>query len=85
MAAEDSASATSSQQPQGPRLPQKRFFRQRAHVNIFNDVPLDYPINPDEEDWSKLYPTYFRPHAETQRAAACDAKRPLGPPAAGSD
>ncbi|KAJ2494860.1 tRNA (guanine-N(7)-)-methyltransferase (tRNA(m7G46)-methyltransferase) [Coemansia sp. RSA 2052] len=85
MAAEDSASATSSQQPQGPRLPQKRFFRQRAHVNIFNDVPLDYPINPDEEDWSKLYPTYFRPHAETQRAAACDAKRPLSPPAAGSD
>ncbi|KAJ2891306.1 tRNA (guanine-N(7)-)-methyltransferase (tRNA(m7G46)-methyltransferase) [Coemansia aciculifera] len=82
MAAEDSA--TPRQQSQGPKLPQKRYFRQRAHVNIFNDVPLDYPVNPDEEDWSKLYPTYFRPHN-----AACDTtKRPLSPSAsneAGAD
>ncbi|KAJ2383221.1 tRNA (guanine-N(7)-)-methyltransferase (tRNA(m7G46)-methyltransferase) [Coemansia sp. RSA 2611] len=63
---------------EGPKLPQKRFFRQRAHVNIFNDVPLDYPINPDEEDWSKLYPTYFRPHADKHQAAS-DAKRPHSP------
>ncbi|KAJ2060073.1 tRNA (guanine-N(7)-)-methyltransferase (tRNA(m7G46)-methyltransferase) [Coemansia sp. S146] len=82
MAAEDNESAATSQQ-QGPKLPQKRFFRQRAHVNIFNDVPLDYPVNPDEEDWSKLYPAYFRPHTEDAQAAVCDAKRPLSPSAAG--
>ncbi|KAJ2487884.1 tRNA (guanine-N(7)-)-methyltransferase (tRNA(m7G46)-methyltransferase) [Coemansia sp. RSA 2050] len=65
---------------QGPKLPQKRFFRQRAHVNIFNDVPLDYPINPDEEDWSKLYPVYFRPRTEqAPEQAASDSKRPLSP------
>ncbi|PVU93996.1 hypothetical protein BB559_003110 [Furculomyces boomerangus] len=44
------------------KLPQKRFFRQRAHVNIFNDMPLEYPLNPDLMDWSGLYPSYFRKH-----------------------
>ncbi|KAJ2835761.1 tRNA (guanine-N(7)-)-methyltransferase (tRNA(m7G46)-methyltransferase) [Coemansia sp. 'formosensis'] len=80
MASVGNEAATISEQ-QGPKLPQKKFFRQRAHVNIFNDVPLDYPINPDEEDWSKLFPTYFRPHTEEAQTGG-DIKRPLSPSAA---
>ncbi|KAJ1999284.1 tRNA (guanine-N(7)-)-methyltransferase (tRNA(m7G46)-methyltransferase) [Coemansia thaxteri] len=72
-AAEDSANTAQGLQL-GPRLPQKRYFRQRAHVNIFNDVPLDYPISPSEEDWSNLYPAYFRPLTATE-----PSKRPLSP------
>lgn len=39
-----------------PRLPQKRFFRQRAHANPFSDHELKYPVAPAEMDWSTLYP-----------------------------
>ncbi|KAJ2603773.1 tRNA (guanine-N(7)-)-methyltransferase (tRNA(m7G46)-methyltransferase) [Coemansia sp. RSA 1722] len=64
----------------GPKLPQKRFFRQRAHVNIFNDIPLEYPVRPSEEDWSKLYPAYFRPMEDSQtEQAVTEAKRPMSP------
>lgn len=38
---------------------QKRFYRQRAHANVFNDHVLDYPLSPDEKDWSVHYPDYF--------------------------
>lgn len=40
-------------------LPQKRYFRQRAHSNPIADHILDYPIKPDDVDWSTLYPFYF--------------------------
>ncbi|CDO94427.1 unnamed protein product [Kluyveromyces dobzhanskii CBS 2104] len=40
-------------------LPQKRFYRQRAHSNPFSDHQLDYPISPDHMDWSKLYPHFI--------------------------
>lgn len=36
-------------------LPQKRYFRQRAHVNPIADHNFDYPLNPDVTDWSKHY------------------------------
>lgn len=36
-------------------LPQKRYFRQRAHVNPIADHDFKYPISPDETDWSKSY------------------------------
>ncbi|KAJ2846621.1 tRNA (guanine-N(7)-)-methyltransferase (tRNA(m7G46)-methyltransferase) [Coemansia erecta] len=67
MAAEDNTTAT---QQQGPKLPQKRYFRQRAHVNIFNDIPLEYPLQPSEQDWSAFYPAYFN-----------QTKRPVSPAA----
>ena len=42
------------------KLPQKRFFRQRAHSNPIADHIFDYPIKPDDVDWSVLYPFYFK-------------------------
>ena len=38
------------------KLPQKRYFRQRAHANIFSDHQLTYPVKPDLYDWSLHYP-----------------------------
>ncbi|KAJ1953986.1 tRNA (guanine-N(7)-)-methyltransferase (tRNA(m7G46)-methyltransferase), partial [Linderina pennispora] len=68
----DQTTADSNQ----PKLPQKRYFRQRAHVNIFNDIRLDYPLTPNDEDWSKLYPAYFRaPTTDTLG----ENKRPSSP------
>ncbi|KAI5449307.1 tRNA (guanine-N(7)-)-methyltransferase (tRNA(m7G46)-methyltransferase) [Naganishia albida] len=40
------------------RLPQKRFYRQRAHANVFNDHQLHYPASPGEMNWSTLYPAH---------------------------
>ncbi|KAL3897813.1 MAG: hypothetical protein SGCHY_003160 [Lobulomycetales sp.] len=39
-----------------PKLPQKRYFRQRAHANIYSDQSYAYPTSPAEHDWSPLYP-----------------------------
>jgi len=44
-------------------LPQKRFYRQRAHAHVFADHELDYPASPDDMDWSTLYPSFFPPSA----------------------
>ncbi|XP_052869246.1 tRNA (guanine-N(7)-)-methyltransferase [Anopheles cruzii] len=38
------------------KLPQKRFYRQRAHSNPIADHSFDYPVAPDQYDWSELYP-----------------------------
>ncbi|XP_053203084.1 tRNA (guanine-N(7)-)-methyltransferase-like [Panonychus citri] len=38
--------------------PKKRFYRQRAHTNPIADHCFDYPVKPDEMDWTKLYPDY---------------------------
>ncbi|KAI5808859.1 guanine-N(7)--methyltransferase [Peziza echinospora] len=43
------------------KLPQKRFFRQRAHANPFSDHHLEYPASPELMDWSKYYPKFFSP------------------------
>ncbi|CAG8528036.1 7342_t:CDS:2 [Racocetra persica] len=39
------------------KLPQKKFFRQRAHSNPFSDHHLD-PKSPAEMDWSAHYPAF---------------------------
>ncbi|GJJ75257.1 tRNA (guanine-N7-)-methyltransferase [Entomortierella parvispora] len=52
------------------RLPQKKFFRQRAHSNIFSDHHLDYPVSPDRMDWSKNYPKHFVPKDPEAAAAS---------------
>ncbi|CAG9772824.1 unnamed protein product [Ceutorhynchus assimilis] len=39
-----------------PALPQKRFYRQRAHSNPIADHCFDYPLTPNDMDWSKYYP-----------------------------
>ncbi|KAH8922613.1 hypothetical protein BT69DRAFT_222683 [Atractiella rhizophila] len=37
-------------------LPQKKYYRQRAHANVFSDHSLDYPSSPSEMDWSPHFP-----------------------------
>ncbi|CAK1545282.1 unnamed protein product [Leptosia nina] len=37
-------------------LPQKKYYRQRAHSNPIADHCFEYPAHPDEYDWSELYP-----------------------------
>ncbi len=39
-------------------LPQKRYYRQRAHSNPIADHCFDYPVSPDLMDWRALYPDY---------------------------
>ncbi|KAK1924620.1 putative tRNA (guanine-N(7)-)-methyltransferase [Papiliotrema laurentii] len=45
-------------------VPQKRFYRQRAHANVFIDHILDYPPSPYDMDWSTHYPKYFEAKEE---------------------
>ncbi|KAJ3382289.1 tRNA (guanine-N(7)-)-methyltransferase (tRNA(m7G46)-methyltransferase) [Lobulomyces angularis] len=42
-------------------LPQKRFFRQRAHANPFSDHDIDYPVKPEDWDWSPFFPKFIGP------------------------
>lgn len=38
------------------KLPQKRFYRQRAHSNPIADHSFDYPLLPELSNWNELYP-----------------------------
>ncbi|XP_017095106.2 tRNA (guanine-N(7)-)-methyltransferase [Drosophila bipectinata] len=38
-------------------LPQKRFYRQRAHSNPIADHSFDYPARPEDVNWRALYPS----------------------------
>nr|A9UMM1.1 RecName: Full=tRNA (guanine-N(7)-)-methyltransferase B; AltName: Full=Methyltransferase-like protein 1-B; AltName: Full=mRNA (guanine-N(7)-)-methyltransferase; AltName: Full=miRNA (guanine-N(7)-)-methyltransferase; AltName: Full=tRNA (guanine(46)-N(7))-methyltransferase B; AltName: Full=tRNA(m7G46)-methyltransferase B [Xenopus tropicalis]AAI52159.1 Zgc:103636 [Danio rerio] len=40
-------------------MPQKRYYRQRAHSNPMADHTFQYPVCPEQMDWSPLYPQYF--------------------------
>ena len=40
------------------KLPQKRYYRQRAHSNPMADHCFDYPLTPAHMDWTALYPDY---------------------------
>ncbi|XP_030378151.1 tRNA (guanine-N(7)-)-methyltransferase [Scaptodrosophila lebanonensis] len=37
-------------------LPQKRYYRQRAHSNPIADHSFNYPARPEDVDWRALYP-----------------------------
>lgn len=37
-------------------LPQKRYYRQRAHSNPLSDHTFTYPVSPGDMDWTSLYP-----------------------------
>ncbi|XP_053949865.1 tRNA (guanine-N(7)-)-methyltransferase [Anastrepha ludens] len=37
-------------------LPQKRYYRQRAHSNPIADHCFDYPAHPNDVNWKELYP-----------------------------
>uniref|UniRef100_A0A8D8ZR08 tRNA (guanine-N(7)-)-methyltransferase n=1 Tax=Cacopsylla melanoneura TaxID=428564 RepID=A0A8D8ZR08_9HEMI len=38
------------------QLPQKRYYRQRAHSNPIADHSVEYPPSPNDMDWSPFYP-----------------------------
>ncbi|XP_071766902.1 tRNA (guanine-N(7)-)-methyltransferase [Centroberyx gerrardi] len=40
-------------------MPQKRYYRQRAHSNPMADHTFEYPVCPEDMDWSQLYPHFF--------------------------
>ncbi|RUS23120.1 m7G tRNA methyltransferase [Endogone sp. FLAS-F59071] len=48
-----------SQRQKTAKLPQKRYYRQRAHANPFSDHQLEYPAHPSLYDWSRHYPDFF--------------------------
>lgn len=50
-------------------LPQKKYYRQRAHSNPIADHCIEYPIKPDLMDWSTLYPLYFPAHKTKEKQA----------------
>ncbi|CAK9816864.1 tRNA (guanine-N(7)-)-methyltransferase [Anthophora quadrimaculata] len=45
-------------------LPQKKYYRQRAHSNPIADHCIEYPVKPNLMNWSSLYPLYFPNNAE---------------------
>lgn len=57
-------------------LPQKKFYRQRAHSNPMAHHEFDYPVCPEEMDWSELYPHFFKQNssdpAETPKVEFAD-------------
>ncbi|KAL2865488.1 tRNA (guanine46-N7)-methyltransferase [Aspergillus lucknowensis] len=42
-------------------LPQKKYYRQRAHANPFSDHMLSYPLSPAHMDWATHFPVYVNP------------------------
>lgn len=49
-------------------MPQKRYYRQRAHSNPMADHTFEYPVCPKSMDWSQLYPEFFMNRSERQTA-----------------
>ncbi|KDN39011.1 hypothetical protein K437DRAFT_259213 [Tilletiaria anomala UBC 951] len=42
-------------------IPQKKWYRQRAHANPFSDHMLTYPAHPAAMDWSEHFPDFLLP------------------------
>ena len=60
--------AAKDDKPTAAKLPQKKFYRQRAHSNPMADHSFDYPVSPDQMDWHQYYPKYFpSPEEEDER------------------
>jgi tRNA (guanine-N7-)-methyltransferase len=55
--------------PPKASLPQKRYFRQRAHVNVLADHSLSYPRTPRDGDWAELYPHFIKSTGSNKRLA----------------
>ena len=45
--------------PSATALPQKKYYRQRAHSNPLADHTFVYPTSPEEADWSIHFPAFF--------------------------
>ncbi|ORY06659.1 hypothetical protein BCR34DRAFT_590548 [Clohesyomyces aquaticus] len=57
---------------QNTSLPQKRFYRQRAHANPFSDHTLAYPKSPVDMNWATHYPAYSVAQEKEAENAADD-------------
>ncbi|KAE8152135.1 hypothetical protein BDV25DRAFT_138183 [Aspergillus avenaceus] len=64
------AAAASKDAPGHIKLPQKKFYRQRAHANPFSDHQLIYPLSPAHMDWSTHYPAFVDSAEQTNLAGA---------------
>ena len=53
-------------------LPQKKYYRQRAHSNPLADHSFIYPTLPAEADWSSYFPAFF---SDTSAESEPDAKK----------
>ncbi|ETS00361.1 hypothetical protein M419DRAFT_83538 [Trichoderma reesei RUT C-30] len=49
-------------------LPRKKLYRQRAHANPFSDHLLEYPISPEQMDWSSYYPAFVDEEAPREES-----------------
>ncbi|XP_054640744.1 tRNA (guanine-N(7)-)-methyltransferase isoform X3 [Dunckerocampus dactyliophorus] len=47
-------------------MPQKRYYRQRAHSNPMAHHTFDYPVCPEEMDWATLYPHFCSEHQSNE-------------------
>ncbi|KAJ3411799.1 tRNA (guanine-N(7)-)-methyltransferase (tRNA(m7G46)-methyltransferase) [Chytridiales sp. JEL 0842] len=56
--ASTTASSTETATSVDKKLPQKKYFRQRAHANPFSDHQLVYPVRPTDYSWSQHYPAF---------------------------
>lgn len=54
-------------------MPRKRFYRQRAHSNVFSDHVLEYPVRPEEYDWASHYPSMIK--ADDAGVGAVEGKK----------
>ncbi|KAK0179167.1 hypothetical protein PV327_007983 [Microctonus hyperodae] len=56
-------------------LPQKKYYRQRAHSNPIADHCIEYPVKPDLMDWSTLYPDHFLQNDDGNNKSKIDKKQ----------
>ncbi|MFH4980179.1 hypothetical protein AB6A40_006888 [Gnathostoma spinigerum] len=54
-AAETSTINVNNREEEAVHLPQKKYYRQRAHANPMSDHDIEYPRKPDEMEWTKYY------------------------------
>lgn len=56
-------------------LPQKKYYRQRAHANPMADHTLEYPVSPDAMDWRTLFPAFFPEKDDNGEHTVCKTSR----------
>lgn len=52
-------------------IPQKRWYRQRAHANPFSDHALQYPARPEDMNWSTIFPDYYNREDGSKKQQDC--------------
>jgi hypothetical protein len=51
---------------EGEHLPQKKYFRQRAHINPLGSAHVyTYPISPDRMSWKAMFPALVKESQST--------------------